>query len=319
MPASDFYFCYDPHQTLDTGHVTISIVDKAYYDEHEDRQSRDLYQEVIPCLYQAEGYFGQFMENPEKWLEYMDNAWEEESNGDFTFEGEIAAAVGILRRAGFIEKQNLLVPFNQPEYTSIDADVCEQAARDFLVSYPTELEQSLQDVLAIHGEGIVSTLAAAMAEELAAEEPELPTNPFTVQGGITPNMSTADILSVARQRMAENRREYEQQLTSQPVNVDITKVSRYDSDWDKSVIFKGFSFRLVLRDEDSVIRRMNLLLEVQNKISGFLDENDYIVQTNDDTDELEVYLKSTRAIIVWKMEDPNFFSSRVERIEQHEG
>lgn len=298
MPANDYYFCYDPSQEVsedeDTG-CYILISDKSYYDEERACSDWELTEELEDLIPHFHAY------------------WEEATEGSFVFVGELAAAVGILRAAGFVEKQDLLVPFGRPAYASLSPETCVNAAEAFLQSIPSEDENG---VTAIEGEDV----AAALRDAIESEDEDVPErNPFSAQAGITPEMTTADILAVARQRMADQRREYEEKQNSEPVNVEITKVSRYDSDWDKSVIFKGFNFRVVLRDEDSIIRRMNVLREVENKLATFLNENDYIVQTNDDTDEMEVYLKSTRSIIVWKMEESSFFSSRVERIEQHEG
>jgi translation initiation factor 2 beta subunit (eIF-2beta)/eIF-5 len=313
MPARDFYFCYDPNQT--TNEVQLIITNKSYYDQNTACSDWELYNDVMQCFYDAGEDLSILMPFPEDWDEYFMESWDEVTEGSFSFFGSIEVAVGILRRVGFIEKQNLLVPFGGVTYTSLGDEVCEQAFINFLNGEHSQDIETLNE----DEDDIEGALTRAVEAELDNINGNEPSNVFSVQSGITPNMSTADILAVARQRMADSRREYEQKITSEPVNVDITKVSRYDSDWDKTVIFKGFNFRVVLRDEESVIRRMNLLREVEKKISTFLSDNDYIVQTNNDTDELEVYLKSTRAIVVWKMEDAPFFSSMVERIEQHEG
>lgn len=301
MPATDYYFCYDPNQT--TSLVTIMITDKAFYDENMAFSDWELLEDVMEHIYGIAGSDPRAaaMEN---WGEFMADSWDEVTEGTFSFLGNIETAVGLLRRAGFIEKQDLLVPFGQAIYQTLSLSLCEDAVDNFLSGIAPDGEPLDEDD--------ENSLAAALDEDIER-------NVFSAQAGITPDMTTADILAVARRRMADQRREYDEKQNSEAVNVEIEKVSRYDSDWDKSVIFKGFNFRVVLRDEDSIIRRMSILRDVENKLAEFLKEGDYIVQTNDDTDEMEVYLKSTRAIIVWKMEDAQFFTSKVERIEQHEG
>jgi len=163
---------------------------------------------------------------------------------------------------------------------------------------------------------------AAIDDENYDDDGENPgdiVNPGFGPAVIQEGMTQQDIINLARERMTTFREEYETTRQNNHVNVDIVTISRYDSDWDKSLIFKGYNYRIVLVDDESIIRRMAIIKDVSNKLSSFLNEDEYIVQINDDTDELEVYLKTTRAIISWKMEDTSFFNTGVVRIEQHEG
>jgi hypothetical protein len=101
--------------------------------------------------------------------------------------------------------------------------------------------------------------------------------------------------------------------------LEIIKVNRYDADWDPSTIFSGFTHRAVLAGTTDVITAIDQRSRISKRLRREVGEEgvDWMVQTHPRTNEVEVYLKSSGILLMWKLQNHEEFSKLFDRVEQH--
>lgn len=101
--------------------------------------------------------------------------------------------------------------------------------------------------------------------------------------------------------------------------LEIKKVSRYEADWDAKTIFSGFTIRAVLAGTTDVITRMTERSRLAKRLKRDIgdEDMDWILQDHPRTGEVELYLKSSGPLIMWKLQDHEAFSKLFDRVEQH--
>ena len=101
--------------------------------------------------------------------------------------------------------------------------------------------------------------------------------------------------------------------------LDISKVNRYEADWDPKTIFSGFSIRAVLAGTTDVIFAIDQRSRISKRLRREIGDEgeDWMVQTHPRTNEVEVYLKSSGTLLMLKLQDHEEFSKLFDRVEQH--
>lgn len=130
-----------------------------------------------------------------------------------------------------------------------------------------------------------------------------------------------DAMVIGRARItaaiANREKERLEAAKANDCNIDIQQVNRYQAQWDASVIFRGFSYRLVMVKHPEVMRMYSKVSEVEEKLLEHLSEDDFHIGENPKTDDYEVYLKSPAVLFLWKMNCPEWMAVNFDRIEQH--
>lgn len=101
--------------------------------------------------------------------------------------------------------------------------------------------------------------------------------------------------------------------------LDIQRVNRYEADWDPKTIFAGFNIRAVLANTNDLITRISEKSRLQKRLRREVGEEDvdWILQDHPRTSEVELYLKSSGTLIMWKLQDHESFNKLFDRVEQH--
>lgn len=101
--------------------------------------------------------------------------------------------------------------------------------------------------------------------------------------------------------------------------LEIQKVNRYDADWDASTIFSGFTHRAVLAGTTDVITSIDKRSRITKRLRREVGEEDvdWMVQSHPRTGEVEVYLKSSGILLMWKLQNHEEFNELFDRVEQH--
>jgi hypothetical protein len=101
--------------------------------------------------------------------------------------------------------------------------------------------------------------------------------------------------------------------------LEITKVDRHEADWDAKTIFTGFTIRAILAGTNDMITKISKRSRLQKRLRREIGEEDtdWILQDHPRTDEVELYLKSSGPLIMWKLQDHEAFNELFDRVEQH--
>jgi hypothetical protein len=101
--------------------------------------------------------------------------------------------------------------------------------------------------------------------------------------------------------------------------LEIIKVNRYDADWDAETMFSGFTHRAVLAGTTDVITAIDQRSRITKRLRREVGEEnvDWMVQTHPRTGEVEVYLKSSGILLMWKLQNHEEFATLFDRVEQH--
>lgn len=129
------------------------------------------------------------------------------------------------------------------------------------------------------------------------------------------NASEAKTIAAARLQgaIAQRDKELREAMATHGCAVPVKVVNRYSAGWDSSVIFKGFAFKLQVREEPEVMRQMIKMGELTERMESELPEGEYVI---DDEDSV-IYVKSPGILLKWKMVDPTFLAKTFTEIEQH--
>lgn len=101
--------------------------------------------------------------------------------------------------------------------------------------------------------------------------------------------------------------------------LEIKKVSRYDAGWDPTTIFTGFTIRAVLAQTNDVITKIQERTRLYKRLKREAGEEgvDWILQDSPTSNEVELYLKSSAKLVMWKLQDHESFNKLFDRVEQH--
>jgi len=101
--------------------------------------------------------------------------------------------------------------------------------------------------------------------------------------------------------------------------LEIQKVNRYQADWDATTIFSGFTHRAVLAGTNDVITAMTARSRMAKRLGREVgtEGEDWKIQTHPRSGEVEVYLKSSGILLMWKLQDHEEFNKLFDRVEQH--
>lgn len=101
--------------------------------------------------------------------------------------------------------------------------------------------------------------------------------------------------------------------------LDIQKVNRYDADWDPKTIFTGFGIRAVLANTNDMVTRITNTSRLRKRLSREVgvENEDWILQDHPTNEDVELYLKSSGTLLMWKLQDHQAFSELFDRVEQH--
>jgi hypothetical protein len=101
--------------------------------------------------------------------------------------------------------------------------------------------------------------------------------------------------------------------------LDIKKVNRYDTDWDASTIFSGYSIRAILAGTTDLVTRITERSRLAKRLRREIGDEDvdWMIQEHPRTGEVELYLKNSGPLIMWKLQDHESFSKLFDRVEQH--
>ena len=103
-------------------------------------------------------------------------------------------------------------------------------------------------------------------------------------------------------------------------NLEIIKVNRYEKDWDASTIFSGFTHRAILAGTNGdVITSIMMKSRITKRLRREIGEEglDWKVCDHPKTGEVEIYLKSSGILLMWKLQDHEEFNKLFDRVEQH--
>ena len=101
--------------------------------------------------------------------------------------------------------------------------------------------------------------------------------------------------------------------------LEIQKVSRYDAGWDETTIFSGFTHRAILAGTNDVITAMSQRSRMAKRLTREVGEEevDWKIRMHPKTGEVEVYLKNSGTLLMWKLQDHEEFNKLFSRVEQH--
>lgn len=101
--------------------------------------------------------------------------------------------------------------------------------------------------------------------------------------------------------------------------LDIKKVNRYDADWDAKTIFAGYNIRAVLSGTTDMVTRITERSRLAKRLKREIGEEDvdWMIQEHPHSGEVELYLKNSGPLIMWKLQDHEAFNTLFDRVEQH--
>lgn len=101
--------------------------------------------------------------------------------------------------------------------------------------------------------------------------------------------------------------------------LEINKVNRYEADWDPKTIFTGFNIRAVLSGTTDVITQISERARLAKRLHREIGDEDvdWVLQNHPMNNEVELYLKSSGPLIMWKLQDHEAFDKLFDRVEQH--
>jgi len=101
--------------------------------------------------------------------------------------------------------------------------------------------------------------------------------------------------------------------------LDISKVNRYEADWDPKTIFSGFSIRAVLAGTTDMVTRITERSRLAKRLKREIGDEDvdWMLQEHPHNGEVELYLKNSGPLIMWKLQDHEAFNKLFDRVEQH--
>lgn len=101
--------------------------------------------------------------------------------------------------------------------------------------------------------------------------------------------------------------------------LDIKKVNRYEADWDPKTMFSGFNIRAVLAGTTDMVTRISEQARLGKRLRREIGEEDvdWILQPHPVNGEVELYLKNSGPLIMWKLQDHEAFNKLFDRVEQH--
>lgn len=101
--------------------------------------------------------------------------------------------------------------------------------------------------------------------------------------------------------------------------LEILKVNRFVANWDPKTLFSGFTIRAVLKHTDDMITRIQNTASLKKRLTREMGEEgeDWLMQDNPITGEVELYLQTAGKLIMWKLQDAQKFNGLFDRVEQH--
>lgn len=101
--------------------------------------------------------------------------------------------------------------------------------------------------------------------------------------------------------------------------LDIQRVNRYEADWDPQTMFSGFNIRAVLANTNDLITMISEKSRLKKRLLREVGEEgvDWILQDHPRLAQVELYLKSSGTLIMWKLQDHENFNKLFDRVEQH--
>lgn len=103
--------------------------------------------------------------------------------------------------------------------------------------------------------------------------------------------------------------------------LEITKVNRYQENWDAKTLFKGFNIRAVLAEQKDMITKIQATTQLRKRLVREMGEDQegetWLLQENRLTGEDELYLLNAGKLIMWKLQDFDKFNGLFDRVEQH--
>lgn len=102
-------------------------------------------------------------------------------------------------------------------------------------------------------------------------------------------------------------------------DIEYSKVNKFSSDWFEDVLFTSIKIRAILRPKDDVVTRINLASRLRKRLRREYGEEgeNWFFYRNSKTKRDEVYLKNSSILMMWKLQDKEFFDSTFERVERH--
>jgi hypothetical protein len=101
--------------------------------------------------------------------------------------------------------------------------------------------------------------------------------------------------------------------------LEILKVDKFEADWSPEVLFQGYTIRAVLTKTNDLITRTterSRLAKRLNREEG-IEGEDWILANHPHNGEVELYLRGSGRLIMWKLQDHESFSNLFDRVEQH--
>lgn len=97
--------------------------------------------------------------------------------------------------------------------------------------------------------------------------------------------------------------------------IEHIKVNKFDAQWHHSTLFNDFKFKVVLKPEKSVIKRLERYSKLKKRLSkeAGVEDEDWIVDVDDNC----FYLRHSIFLLYWKMKAADDYKNWVETIEEH--
>lgn len=108
-------------------------------------------------------------------------------------------------------------------------------------------------------------------------------------------------------------------MTEKNIRLVIAKVNKYEAKWDPAVLFRGFRIRAVLathQDAVSSMQHRHLLHRKMTREFG-VEGDDWHLDDNPITHTIDLYLKNSGQLVMWKLQDMEAFSKLFDFVEQH--
>lgn len=100
--------------------------------------------------------------------------------------------------------------------------------------------------------------------------------------------------------------------------VEFEDVNKFVEGWYPSTLFSSFDIRVFPTFQNDIISRMEQISVIRRKLTKKLGEEDidwFIVE--DHRGFVELYMKDSGVLILWKLNDHEEFTELFDRVEQH--
>ena len=107
--------------------------------------------------------------------------------------------------------------------------------------------------------------------------------------------------------------------TDNPKKVEFEDVNKWENNWNTRTLFSDFNVRAILTHHDDLISNIDAMGRMSRKMTRNVgpEDEDWFIVENDSTGKVELYLKDSGLLVMWKLNDHDDFVELFDRVEQH--